>query len=163
LCAQRCSSAYLKWLFELLLPFYKLELVWPFSSVLWHEQSIFTHITGKTGKMPVKQRNSQTQNFTIFSYTRKERERRSSSGKEISTPKRRPAAKEQVLSVLHNGHCWLLVENQQPLRGNWMLLTTWQREEDLFFSFLCQTKQSKRIHCWLKMPLIPVMIIKMIS
>ncbi len=44
---QRCSSAYLgcnEWLFELLLPFYHLKPVWPFSSDLWH-QGIFTHRT----------------------------------------------------------------------------------------------------------------------
>ncbi|MEQ2309026.1 hypothetical protein AMECASPLE_034357 [Ameca splendens] len=37
LCVQRCSSACLgcnEWLFELLLPFYQLEPVWPFSSDL---------------------------------------------------------------------------------------------------------------------------------
>ncbi|MEQ2300626.1 hypothetical protein AMECASPLE_027644 [Ameca splendens] len=43
LCIQRCSSACLgcnEWLFELLLPFYQLEPVWPFSSDLWHQQGI---------------------------------------------------------------------------------------------------------------------------
>ncbi|MDG2633082.1 hypothetical protein P7M35_25030, partial [Vibrio parahaemolyticus] len=46
--SQRWSSAYLgcnEWLFELLLSFYHLELVWPFSSDLWHQQDIFTQRT----------------------------------------------------------------------------------------------------------------------
>uniref|UniRef100_A0A3B4ZJ67 L1 transposable element RRM domain-containing protein n=1 Tax=Stegastes partitus TaxID=144197 RepID=A0A3B4ZJ67_9TELE len=46
LCVQRCYSAYLgcnKWLFELLLPFYQLKPVCPFSSDLWHQQGICAH------------------------------------------------------------------------------------------------------------------------
>ncbi len=36
---------YNEWLFELLLPFYYLEPVCPFSSDLWHQQGIFVHTT----------------------------------------------------------------------------------------------------------------------
>ncbi len=48
LCVQRWYSAYLgcnEWLFELLLPFYHLYPVCPFSSELWHQQGIFIHTT----------------------------------------------------------------------------------------------------------------------
>ncbi len=48
LCVQRWYSAYLgcnEWLFELLLPFYYLYSVCPFSSDLWHQQGIFIHTT----------------------------------------------------------------------------------------------------------------------
>ncbi len=41
-CVKRCSSSdlgYNEWLFELLLPFYQLEPVWPFSSDLCHQQA----------------------------------------------------------------------------------------------------------------------------
>ncbi len=48
LCVQRWYSADLgcnEWLFELLLPFYHLSPVCPFSSDLWHQQGIFIHTT----------------------------------------------------------------------------------------------------------------------
>ncbi len=48
LCVQRWYSAYLgcnEWLFELLLSFYHLYPVFPFSSDLWHPQGIYVHTT----------------------------------------------------------------------------------------------------------------------
>ncbi len=48
LCVQRWYSAYLgcnEWLFELLLPFYHLYPVYPFSSDPWNQQGIFVYKT----------------------------------------------------------------------------------------------------------------------